>query len=502
MKKLSFIAPAIFAALALCSCGGKKNAEEADSAVKEIKSGGDFNFGIATEINNFDPFDSGTAETRGVNFNIFEGLVKASSDGTFAPAIAESWTVSDDALVYTMKLRSGVKFHNGKTVEAEDVLYSVQTAIDHKIAGYSEIKDFSAQDGNLVINLNEPDAGFVAYLSSAVIPAGYDGNARNPIGTGPFKFAEFAEQNYVRLVRNDDYWGEKANLDSVTIKFIFSQANLILSFQSGSIDGFSAEAGTVMQLDENAITRYQANSNAVQLLALNNDFAPFNDVRVRQAMNYLVDRQEVVDTVNYGYGVILGSGLIPALEKYYEPNLADVYKTDVEKAKSLLSEAGYESGFKFTITVPSAYTVHVDTAAVIVNQLAKAGITAEIKQVDWATWLSSVYKARQFEATIISLDGSLAYPTSFLSRYVSTAGNNFVNFKSEKYDSVYKAAISTVDTASKIEGFKALQRILSEEAASVFIQDISEFTVYNKHFAGYRGYPLYVRDFSAVYKAD
>lgn len=500
MKKLSFAAFAVAATVFLASCGEKKEAPIAQGKVEQIVDGGDFVFGIATELNNFDPFDSGTAETRGVNFNIFEGLVKVDTDGSFVPAIAESWTVSDDAKVYTFKLRSGVKFHNGKDVSANDISFSLQTAIDHGIAGYSEIESFKIENDSLIINLKNADAGFVAYLTAAIIPEGYEENARKPVGTGPFKLTEFAEQDHVKLEKNTDYWGQKAHLDSVTIKFVASQANLVISFQSGSIDGFSAEAGTMMQLDESTITKYQSNSNAVQLIALNNDFEPFKDIRVRQALNYLVDRKEIIDTVNYGYGVIVGSGLIPALSKYYDETLASSYAVDVEKAKELLKEAGYENGFKFTITVPSVYTVHVDTAAVVVNQLAKAGIQAEIKQVDWATWLSNVYKGRQYEATIISLDGSLAYPTAFLSRYVSTAKNNFVNFKSESYDKIYKDAVSTVNDEEKVEYFRTAQKILSDEAASVYLQDISEFAVYSKDFAGYRGYPLYARDFSAIYK--
>lgn len=505
-QKISAIAFSALAVGLLFSCGGEKEkgvsekSESAQNVANSIIEGGEFVFGVATELNNFDPFTSITADVRGVNFNIFEGLVKVASDGSFEGAIADSYKVSEDAKVYTFHIREGVQFHNGKALEEKDILYSVQKAIDKKFAGYSEIQEFGMKDDNLVIVLNQADAGFVAYLTNAIVPADYDNHALEPIGTGPFKLTEYKEQDHVTLEKNEAYWGEKAHLDKVVIKFVASQANLVISFQSGAIDGFSAEAGTVMQLDENAITKYQSNSNAVQLIALNNDFEPFKDARVRQALNYLVDRKEIVDTVNYGYGVITGSALIPALSKYYDDTLSSSYTVDVEKAKELLSQAGYPNGFKFTITVPSSYTVHVDTASVVVNQLAKAGITADIKQVDWATWLSNVYKGRQYEATIISLDGSLAYPTAFLSRYVSSAKNNFMNFKSSSYDDIYAKAISTIDEDEKEELFKSAQKILSNEAAGVYIQDISEFAVYNKNFAGYKGYPLYARDFSAIYK--
>ncbi|MCR5605317.1 MAG: hypothetical protein K6F69_00675 [Treponema sp.] len=507
MKKVRFsLLFAMVASIAFFSCGSndktesKKNANTTELSNASLQEGGELVFGSATELNNFNPFDSITADVRGINFNIFEGLVKVSTDGTFKPAIAESYTISDDATTYTFKIRKNVIFHNGKTLDKNDVLYSIQKAKDSGFAGYKEIKDFTfTDDDTLVITLNAANASFIPYLSNAIVPADSTNLELSPIGTGPFKFSEYAEQNYIKLTKNNEYWGEKAHLDSVTVKFIASQADLVMSFQSGSIDGFSAEAGTVMQLDEKTLNKYQSNSNAVQLLALNNAVKPFDDERVRQALCYAINRKEIIDSVNYGYGIQLGSGLIPALTKYYDDSLASTYETDIEKAKELLAQAGYTNGFKFSITVPSVYTVHVDTAAVIVNQLAKIGVTAEIKLVDWATWLSGVYKGRQYDATIISLDGPLAYPTAFLSRYTSTAGNNFVNFKSSSYDEAYNKAISTINEDEKVQFFKEAQKILNKEAASAFIQDISEFTVYNKKFEGYAGYPLYARDFSAVH---
>ena len=273
-----------------------------------------------------------------------------------------------------------------------------------------------------------------------------------------------------------------------------------MDFQAGSIDGFSASAATLSQLDEDEVNLYIEYSNAVQLLALNNSFEPFQNQQVREALNYAVSADEIIDIAFYGYGTKIGSGLIPALEKYYDDSLADVYDQDLDKAKELLEEAGYADGFSFTITVPSVYEAHVATAEVIVNQLAQIGVNAEIKQVDWATWLESVYQGREYEATIISLDGSLAYPTSFLSRYVSDASNNFVNFASEAYDEVYAKAIAATTDEERVELFKEAQKILNEESASVYIQDIASFLVYNKNFEGNVRYPLYAKDYTAIYK--
>lgn len=460
-------------------------------------------FGFATELNNFDPFSSMTAEARSVNFNIFDGLVNVNTEGGFTPAIAQSYSISDDATVYTFVLRKGVKFHNGKELTSDDVMYSIQKAIDSSLSGYKKIKDFYIDtDGSLVIKLSSADAGFVAYLTTPIVVANAENLALAPVGTGPFKLAEYVEQSHLTLERNEDYWGNKANLKKVTIKFVDSQANLVMNFQAGSIDAFSANADTVEQLGNADVTKYQRNSNSVQLLALNNDVEPFSDVRVRKALNYLVDADEIIKTVNYGYGVKTGSPLIPSLVKYYNKDVDNVYNPNLDEAKRLLKEAGYENGFSFSITVPSSYTVHVRTAEVVVNQLAKAGIKASIKQIDWASWLQNVYTDRNYESTIISVDGSLAYPTAFLSRYRSDAHNNFVNFKSEAYDKAYDKAVNTVNEDEKIANFNEAQKILSDEAASVYIEDIATLTIYSKEFAGNKDYPLYVTDFSAIYAVE
>ncbi len=503
MKKMTLVKSFLLslAVISLCSCVKKTPAEKA--SLKQKVEGGSIVIGFATEMNNFDPFDSLTADTRSLNFNIFEGLVKVGTDGDFIPAVARSYEASSDSLSYIFILRDGVVFHDGKPVGMEDVLYSIQKAIDKDMSGYSKIKDFSAvSEKELVINLKSADAGFVAYLTTPIVEKDAQNLALKPIGTGPYMFTDYVEQDHITLSKNKNYWGLQGHLDTITIKFATSQSNLILDFQSGSIDSFTSNADSVEQLNKDEYTIYQRNSNSVQLLALNNKVKPFDDIRVRKALCYLVDPQEIIQAVNYGYGVQVSSALIPSLSKYYDSALNGIYNVDDNKAKILLAQAGYDNNLSFTITVPSNYTVHVKTAEVIVNQLAKAGIKVQIKQVDWPTWLQTVYTDRQYETTIISVDGALAYPTSYLSRYCSTAHNNFVNFVSDEYDQTYAKAVTTTNDEDRVTLFKQAQRVLTTEAASVFIQDISSLTVYNSKFAGNKDYPLYAIDLSAIYRIE
>ncbi|MBQ9537634.1 MAG: hypothetical protein IJU95_00040 [Treponema sp.] len=494
--------------LFLSSCGGKTSGSEPSvdqtNRVPQLKEGGRMVFGFATELNNFDPFSSMTADARSISFNIFDGLVRVESDGSFVPALAEDYSVSADQITWTFRIRKGVKFHDGKDLTKDDVLYSIQKAIDGGVTGYKAIKSFSFNDSGdtLSIQLSDPDAGFVAYLTTPIVQNEAKNLATHPIGTGPFSFKEYVEQDHLTLEKNSNYWGKKAHLDTIVIKFFASQADFLMNFQAGSIDGFSASADTVEQLDRDEINLYPRNSNSVQLLALNNNFGPFKDKNIRKAICHIVDAETVIRTVNYGYGVKASSPLIPALSKYYASDVDFNYMKDEAKARQLLAASAYPDGFSFTITVPSNYNVHVRTAEVIVAELAKIGIDAQIKQVDWATWLQRVYGEKDYEATVVSFDGHYAYPTAFLARYCSGVKNNLVGFANADYDKTYRKAVATSREDERIDFFKQCQKILSDEAASVFLEDISMLSVYNKNFQGSKDYPLYALDLSAIYAVE
>ena len=255
------------------------------------------------------------------------------------------------------------------------------------------------------------------------------------------------------------------------------------------------------QLDHRQFDILHSYSAAVQLLALNNDRLPLNDIRVRQALNYGIDVQGLISSAFFGAGNPSGSPIIPGLTDYYESSLTYEYNPD--KARSLLAEAGFTEqalGLSIEITVPSNYTMHVDTAQVIASQLKNIGVETTIKLVDWATWLSDVYINRHYMTTIISLDSPVVSPRSFLSRYHSQDGSNFINFRNAEFDRVYETCLTETDQRRRIGLYREAQRVITANAASVFIQDIFYFKVFRSGaFAGVLNYPLYVIDFASIY---
>ncbi|MNQ99239.1 Heme-binding protein A precursor [compost metagenome] len=186
------------------------------------------------------------------------------------------------------------------------------------------------------------------------------------------------------------------------------------------------------------------------------------------------------------------------MSKYYEDGLQDTYKTNLDKAKSLLAEAGYKDGFSTTLTVPSNYKFHVDTAQVIVQQLAKVGIKVKIVPVEWAVWLSQVYQGRDYDMTIIGLDGKLD-PNDILNKYVSDSKNNFFNFSDPAYDKVLKEGLKEIDPEKRVALYKEAQKILTNDAAAVYIMDPNLNVALKKNIEGYKQYPLYVQDISTLY---
>ncbi|MCR5670791.1 MAG: ABC transporter substrate-binding protein [Butyrivibrio sp.] len=464
--------------------------------------------GIPQDISSLDPHTGEGAGTREVLFNVFEGLVKPDENGNLNPAVASEFTVSDDNKVYTFTLRDGIKFHDGSKVTVEDIKYSLDrnSGADGSEPLISSFSNFDSvniiDDKHVEIVLKEADSELLPQLTVAIIPASNKNPETNPIGTGPYKYVSNSPQENFIMTRFDDYWGEKAYIKDVTFKIESNADAIVMDLEGGSIDMFARLTNAQVDQLSDKFEIYTGTMNLVQGLFLNNAVEPFNDVRVRQALCYAVDPKEIMDFVSDGEGVEIGSAMYPAFTKYFMPELNDTYNYDPEKAKELLAEAGLADGFEFTITVPSNYTQHVDTAQVISEQLKKVGVTANIQEVEWNTWLSDVYADRKYETTITGFDASTLSAAALLARYESTSKKNMFNYSNEAFDEAFHNAQSTADDAEKTAYYKECLKILSEDAANVYIQDFPEFVALNKKFTGYVFYPLYVQDIAKIKLAE
>lgn len=488
--------------IALIGCSGDKAKDSSEIVV-----------GIPQDLeDSLDPHKALAAGTKEILFNVYEGLLKPDSQGNNIPAVAESYTVSEDLMTYTFKLRDGIKFHNGKNVTADDVKYSIDKfagisdGSEPLVSAFSVIEEVNIIDDKTVdVVLNTPDTDLPTYLamvSAAIIPKDNENPDTVAIGTGPYKYVSRSPQENVICEAFDDYWGEKANIKNVTFKVEANADSIVMDLLGGSIDFYARlTIDQVKQLNDE-FSVYEGTMNLVQALYLNNNVKPFDDVRVRQALSYATDVDEILDITAEGKGTKIGSSMFPAFGKYYDESLSKLYPTDIEKAKELLKEAGYENGFNMTITVPSNYQPHIDVAQVLAEQYKKIGVNAEIHLVEWNSWLSDVYTGRDFESTVIGVDASYLAASALLSRFESTAANNFINFKSDAYDKAYNKTLTTADDDERTALYLECEKILADEAANVYIQDLPEYVVLNKKFTGYEFYPLYVQDIAKLKLAE
>ena len=500
-KHLAFFLAMLMLLGLLCGCKGATG-KNTSAGMKDNS----ITVGIAQDLDNsLDPYKMTAAGTREVMFNIFEGLVKPDKDGNFVCAVASDYSVSSDGLVYTFILRNGVVFHNGAKVTAEDVMYSFKTCASTSVTA-ALVEALSAVDAYEVtatqfsITLKEPNPDFLSYVCNvSIVPKDYHDQDTAPVGTGPFKFQSRRVLDNFVIVRNDDYYGQKAHLSKVTYRILEDNTALFTALNSGSLD---LVAHLTIDQTKNLTNGYrvaEGTMNLVQAIYLNHDVKPFDDVRVRQALCYAVDVDAMLKLTSGGHGTPVGSSMYPAFGKYFDESLASAYPHDIAKAKQLLAEAGYPNGFSFTIKVPSNYQPHVDCATVLVEQLKAAGIDAKIQLVDWSTWLSDVYKGRNFEATVTGFDSSTLNASGMLARWETGNGKNMINYSNADYDAAYRAARATADDAQQTQYYKQCLAILSQDAANVYLQDLVDFVATHPKLKGYEFYPLYVMDMSLLY---
>ncbi len=497
MKKTGKTAAlALTAMMAVTAMPFGVSADETDKTIVRIN--------MESEPDNLDPWLSAASDTEAVFHNVFEGLVLFDETGALIPGLAKSWDISDDGLTYTFHLRDDVTFHNGKAFSAEDVVYTYEALsglggeepLSSKFTNVTAIN--AIDDYTVELTLGEADAAFLQYTRVAVLPKGYEDQSSAPVGTGPFVFEKYVPGQMVVLEKNENYYDESrmAKIDEAQIYIMGDDSAVLTALQSGQLDAGIVYADSADYLSGD-FTINSSPQNMVQLFALNNSVEPFDDVRVRQAFEYAINKDQIIDGVFAGYATELYSNFSPVMSYFYNDELSDVYTYDVEKAKELMAEAGYEDGFDITITVPSNYQKHVDTAQVIAQQLKEINVNATIEPVEWGQWLEQVYTNAEYETTIVGLTGKLD-PNDILGRYVSDYGKNFMKYSNPDYDKLIEEA-KTASDEERVELFKECQKVLTEDAAAVWICDPNAIAVTRSDLKGYTFYPVSFIDLSKLY---
>lgn len=550
---------------ALCGCQeeepqevGGIGSQEAGEEKKPI-SGGELVIGTLQDLDeSLEPY-GGAAETREVLFNVYEGLVKADAKGDYVPAVAAESTVSEDGRTYTFPLREGVSFHNGDPVTAQDVIASFAAceadtedpALAQALSNVLRVED---QEGTVTVTLRQPDPDFLSYVSLVYItpaegnqPLGEeedqegetgqgsrtdrtgqtDRNNQNgqtnrtngsrqssatgreeldstPVGTGPFQVAEDQEdQGDLVLERFDGYWGEKAYLDKVIFREYTSSSRLTADLEEGVLDmALHLSQEELESVSASSYKILEGSRNQVQTLYLNHAQEPFDNDMVCQAIGYAVDVDGILSLAGESAGTKAGGPIYPALAKYYEAELAEKSAQDVEKARDLLAEAGYEEGFSMTILAPSDDPIHETVAELLAGQLAEVDIRATVRTVSRETWMSRVYEERDFQSTLVSFDAAVCSAEAVLEPWTSDSPENFSGYEDPLYDRLLDQAAAAAEEGERISLYQQGARRLVENGAGVFVQDLPDFVAVRTYVDGYQFYPLQALNLAGLYYAQ
>lgn len=350
-------------------------------------------------------------------------------------------------------------------------------------------------DSHIAIHLSKPDSSFIYYMKEAIVPDENKDHLKDiAIGTGPYKIAEYQKEQKLVLSKNEEYWGEKAKISTVTILISPNSETNFLKLLSGEINFLTnIDPKRIPELDKYQIL--SSPSNLCLILSLNPKEKPFDNIEVRKAINLAIDKNKIIQLAMNGKGSPIYTNMSPVMSKFLWS--APEEQADPEKAKQILEQKKLLP-MEFTLKVPNSSKFYLDTAQSVREQLKDIGITVNLEMVEWASWLSDVYTNRKYVASLAGLSGKME-PDAILRRYTSTYAKNFTNFNNARYDVLVEEAKRTSNEAKQIENYKEAQKILSEEQAAIFLMDPNIIIATEKGIEGFEFYPLPYLNFAKLY---
>jgi ABC-type transport system substrate-binding protein/ABC-type dipeptide/oligopeptide/nickel transport system permease component len=437
--------------------------------------------GSQLEPTGLDPTITASSATAQVLFPaVYEGLVRLEENGVVKPLLATSWDVSTDGMTYTFHLRQGVRFHDGAPFNAEAVRFSLEriiaadsinpqkpelTALDHVETPDAE---------TAILRLNRPYSRLVQVLGWGAMvmisPASAAGNALAPVGTGPFRFFDWKRGDSIVLVRNPTYWGRPARLERAVYKFIADPNAALAALKAGDVNAFDAYPAPENIAALQADPRFKVDtglSQAKTIMALNNARPPFDNLLVRQALSYAVDRRAVIDGAMFGHGEPIGSHFPPQEPGYVD--LTGRYPHDPAKARALLASAGYPHGFTVSLKLPPLPYAR-RSGEIVAAQLSEVGVHVDLVNLEWMSWLEQVYLQHDFDMSIVAHIEPMDYTIYGRSDY-------YFGYNSPDLQSLLHRLDAATEADDRRSLLKDIQTKIAEDAVNVFLFEMPVFVV-------------------------
>jgi peptide/nickel transport system substrate-binding protein len=485
MRRAAVVLAAVVALL-VASCAPAQRVDLGDGAGNLIAA-------IGGEPDQLDPQKTSSYFSFEVLENVFDTLVAPDENLDMGPALAERWETSPDQLTWTFHLRRGVTFQDGSPFGAADVVYSYRRIIDEKLANadkFSAITDIAAPDSaTVVIRVKQPTPNLLTNLG------GFKGMAivqrRNvesgdiathPVGTGPFAFTSQRSGDSIVLTANPAYWGGAPKVPGVTFRFISEPTTALSALQAGEIDWTDVvPAQRVEQLrNDDSIRLAVTPSNDYWYLAMNEARPPWNDVRVRRAIAFAIDRASIVQATSYGTAAA-NQLAIPEGNPWYAPY--DGYRRDLDEAKRLLAESGATPD-RMDMLVTSEYPQTVTAAQVIADNLEPLGITVNIRTVDMATWLDQ-QNSGNFDMLMMGWLGNIDPDDFYYAQHHTDGASNAQKYSNPEVDRLLDAGRREVDPQRRRDDYARAATLIADDVSYLYLYNPSVIQAWSPNLTGY-----------------
>lgn len=447
-----------------------------------------------------DPHGTTDQNTYDVRYQVYEALVRVGVSGEILPGLASEWEWADDTTL-NLKLREGVKFHNGSEFNGEDVLFSLKRALESTYtSAYLEnvLLDESKvlEDGRVQVKLAVPVSAFLSRLSMVMMidQETWDESTtvNEPVGTGAYQLVKWFEGDRIEFASFPDYWDGEPYFKHLTLRFISESAARALEMEAGTVDvTLAVQASDLATLREDQnVELYSTPCYMLTYLGFDTAQQPYDNKLVRQALNYAIDRESISSIVYESLGQPALYGRLSSVYWGYTEDGLTRYDYNPEKAKELLAEAGYPNGFDMKLTLSESEQDQVDMSEIIQNQLGEIGINVTIDIMENASFLNLVVDGG-FDAFLLNTTGSSADPGEALKSFISTrpTWSNTTRYKNEELTSLIEEGQQTIDEDKKMEIFHNAQQIVTDECPWVFLIHNEVTFAAKKEIQGLVAYP-------------